>query len=48
MADNCFGKRIILFNKKKVGPLANAKLDKFLKEVIALNILPSWKCREAI
>lgn len=48
MADNHFDKRIILLNKEKVQLLANAKLDTFLKEVVALNILLLWKCRKII
>lgn len=48
MADDRFGERIILLNKEKVRPLANAKLDEFLREVVALNVLLLWKCREAV
>ena len=39
MADDSFEKKIILLNKEKVRPLANAKSDEFLKEVITLNVL---------
>lgn len=48
MADDRFGERIILLNKEKVRPLENVKSDKFLREVVALNILSLWKCREAM
>lgn len=39
MANDCFRKGIILLNKEKVQPLANAKLHEFLREVVALNVL---------
>ena len=39
MADDRFGERIILLNKEKIRPLANAKSDEFLREVVALNVL---------
>lgn len=48
MADDRFGERIILLNKEKVRPSANAKSDEFLREVVALNVLSLWKCREAV
>lgn len=48
MANDHFRKRIILLNKEKVRPLVNIKSDKFLKEVVALNILLLWKCKAAV
>lgn len=48
MADDRFGERIILLNKEKVRPSANVKSDEFLREVVALNVLSLWKCREAV
>lgn len=48
MADDRFGERIILLNKEKVRPSANAKSDEFLREVVALNVMSLWKCREVV
>lgn len=46
MADNRFGKTIIMLNKEKVQPLANAKSDSFLCKTVALNVMLLWKCKE--
>ncbi len=48
MADDRFGERIILLNKEKVRPSANAKSDEFLRETVALNVLSLWACKEAV
>lgn len=48
MAEDCFGEKIILLNKEKVQSLVNAKSDKLLREVVALNVLLLWKCRKAV
>lgn len=48
MADDCFREKIILLNKEKVQPSANTKLDEFLREMVALNVLSLCKCREAM
>ena len=48
MFDDRFGERIILLNKEKVCPSANAKTDEFLRETVALNILSLWLCKEAV
>ena len=48
MADDRFGERIILLNKDKVRPSANAKSDEFLRETVALNVLSLWSCKEAV
>lgn len=45
-ADDRFGETIIKENKEKVKPLANATLDKFLIEVVVLNIISLAKARE--
>lgn len=39
MIDNQFGKKIILLNKKKICPSANAKSDEFSQEIIAMNVI---------
>lgn len=44
MLDDQFNKKIVLLNKKKVCLSANAKSNKFLKEMLALNVL----CFESI
>ncbi len=48
MADDQFGEKIILLNKEKVRPFANAKSDEFLRETVALNVLSLWACKEAV
>lgn len=48
MADDRFGERIVLLNKEKVRPSANAKSDELLREIVALNVLSLWKCKEAV
>lgn len=48
MVNDCFDKKIILPNKEKVCPSSNAKSDKFLQEIIALNILSLWSCKKAV
>lgn len=48
MANDWFSKKIILLNKEKVHFSANAKLDKFFRKIIALNILSLWSCKKAI
>ncbi len=48
MTNDRFGKRIILLNKDKVCPSANAKSDEFLREIVALKVLSLWSCKEAI
>ncbi len=48
MADDRFDERIILLNKEKVRPSANAKSDEFLWETVTLNILSLWACKEAV
>lgn len=47
-ADNRFDKTIVKENKKKVRPLANATLNKFLRETVALNIILLAKTREVM
>lgn len=39
MADDRFGERIILLNKEKIRPSANAKSDEFLREIVAMNVI---------
>ncbi len=48
MANNRFGERIILLNKKKIRPSVNALSDEFLREIVAMNVISLWKCREAV
>lgn len=48
MFDDRFGERIILSNKKKVRPSANAKIDEFLGITMALNVLSLWLYKEAV
>ncbi len=48
MADNRFGKRIILLNKKKIRPSANVSSNEFLRKTVAMNVISLWKCREAV
>lgn len=48
MANDRFGERIILSNKEKVYPSANAKSDEFLRKIVALNVLSLWSCKEVI
>lgn len=48
MADDRFGKTIIMLNKEKVRPSANAKSDVFLWETVALNVMSLWKCKEVM
>ena len=49
MANDRFGERIILLDKKKVCPSANAKSDKFFrKTLVAFNILLLWSCKKAV
>ena len=43
-----FGKTIIKLNKKKIWPFINLKTDKFLREIIASNVLVLWKSKEVI
>lgn len=38
MADNQFGKKIILLNKKKICLSANVSSDKFFKKAVAINV----------
>lgn len=37
-----------MLNKEKVRPSANAKADEFFREVVALNVISLWKCREVV
>lgn len=46
--DNWFGKTIITKNKDKVKLSANAILNKFLRKIIALNIISLVKTREVM
>lgn len=39
MADDRFGKKIVLLNKEKVYPSANASTDEFLREIVSMNII---------
>ena len=48
MANNWFGKKIILLNKDKIYLFANATSDKFLKEIIAINVISLCKCQEVV
>lgn len=48
MAYNCFEKKIILLNKKKIQLLTNAKSDKFLKKLNDLNILLLLKSKKVV
>ncbi len=48
MANNRFGKRIILLNKEKISPSANASSNEFLRKTVAMNVISFWKCREAV
>ncbi len=48
MADDRFSERIILLNKEKVCPSANASTDEFLREIVLMNVISLWKCREAV
>ncbi len=48
MADDRFGERIILLNKEKIRLSANATSDEFLREIVAMNVISLWKCREAV
>ncbi len=48
MADNRFGERMILLNKEKVCPSANAKSDEFLGKTVALNVLSLWSYKEIV
>ena len=48
MSDDWFSERIILLNKEKVCPSANAKTDQFLRETVALNVLSFWLYKEAV
>ena len=47
-ADDWFSKTIIKENKDKFRPSANAILDKFLRETIALNIISLTKTKEVM
>ena len=46
--NNRFSETIIKKNKNKVKPLANAILDKFLREMVALNIISLAKTRDVM
>ncbi len=48
MADDRFGERIILLNKEKVFPSANAKFDEFLRKTVVLNILSLRLYKEVV
>lgn len=48
MIHNQFGKKIILFNKKKIYSSANSICNKFLRKIIVMNIIFLWKCQEAV
>lgn len=48
MADDRFCERIVLLDKEKVRPSANASSDEFLREVVAMNMISLWKYREAV
>ena len=48
MSNDWFGEKIILLNKKKVRPSANAKTDEFLRKTVVLNVLSLWLCKETI
>lgn len=47
MPDDLFGERIIMLNKEKVRPFANAKSNEFLRETVLMNITSLWQCRAA-
>ena len=48
MPDDRFGKTIIMLNKDKIKPSANAKFDNFLRETVTLNILLLYRTREVL
>lgn len=48
IANNWFGKKIILFNKTKVWLLANIKSELFFKKIIVLNVISLQKCKKVI
>lgn len=48
MADDQFGKKIILLNKEKVCPFANASTNEFLRKIVLMNVISFWKCQEII
>lgn len=48
MANDRFGERIVLLNKKKVCSSANASTDEFLREIVSMNVISLWKCQEAV
>ena len=48
MADDRFGKKIILLNKEKIHLSANIISDKFLRETVVINIVSLWKCQEVV
>lgn len=48
IADNLFGKKIILLNKEKICPFANVLSDEFLRETMAMVVIFLWKCQKVI
>ena len=48
MANDQFGERIVLLNKEKVCPSANASTNEFLREIVLMNVIFFWKCQEAV
>ena len=48
MANDRFGKKIILLNKKMICPSVNVLSDEFLRETVIMNMIFFWKCQEAI
>ncbi len=48
MANNWFGKKIILLNKKRIYLSINISSNKFLREIIVINVIFLWKYQEAV
>lgn len=46
--NNCFGKTIIILNKKNLNPSANAKSIEFLCKTVLQNMLLLWNSKEAL
>ena len=47
-ANDRFGETIIKLCKEKVRPSSNAKLDRFLRDVVEPNVLSLWKIKEVM
>lgn len=43
-----FSERIILLNKKNICPSANAKINEFLRKMVALNVWSLWSYKKAV